>query len=64
MALRILIMLIFPIVRNLLMGTFFSLWEVPYLEDLASKSVLLNLLQKQSMLQLMKHVRKMYGFPD
>ena len=53
-----LIMLVVLIVENPLWGTFSNLWEVPYVGDLVSKSVLLCPLQKQSMLQLVRHVRK------
>ena len=47
-------------------GIYFSLWDgrCPYLGDLVSKSVLLCLLQKLSMLHLVRHVRKAYGFPN
>ena len=59
-----LIMLTVLTTENPLRGTFFSFWEVPYLGDLVSKSVLLYPLQNQSMLQLVRHVRKMYGWLD
>ena len=61
---QILIRLVVPKTENLFQGIFFNLWEVPYLGDLVSKNVLLCPLQKQSMLQLVKHARKPYGCPD
>ena len=39
-------------------GYIFSLWEVSYLGDLVSKNALLCPLQKQSMLEPVKHARK------
>ena len=45
-----LIMLAIPATQNPLRGIFFSLWEVPYLGDLMSNSLLLSPLQKRNML--------------
>ena len=61
---QIQIMLVVPRVENLLRAIFFSLWEMPYLGDLVSKSVLLCPVEKLSMLQSAKHARKPYGYPN
>ena len=51
-------------VGNLLQDTSFRLSEESLLGDLVFKNVLHCQLQKQSMLQLVWHVRKQYGFLD
>ena len=47
-------------VGSLLQSIVFNQWEVPYLGDVVSKNVLHCLPLKQSISQLLRHVRKLY----